>query len=212
MRFDSASRRGESTLSCECDLPRRHCLKAPKKHERGVKLADPAITTEPRGLTESTSMLADIFTTAAVPGRCGPRCMRDILRGSSSSSWRYAAQAACERKTTHSRCEIQDLRQQDSVYRPRVWTADGRPRPAVTRRMQCAADIATSRYYQLMSAAALEHWWKHEVQIALLRHRAAARTIFSSLISARTVAPQRTHRPNHQPLGASASTRRRWRR
>ena len=34
-----------------------------------VRLADPAVTTEPRGLTSTTSRLADIFTTAAVPGR-----------------------------------------------------------------------------------------------------------------------------------------------
>ena len=35
----------------------------------GLKLADPGITTEPRGLTEEQSRLADLFTTAAVPGR-----------------------------------------------------------------------------------------------------------------------------------------------
>ena len=35
----------------------------------GMKLADPGITTEPRGLTASQSRPADIFTTAAVPGR-----------------------------------------------------------------------------------------------------------------------------------------------
>ena len=34
-----------------------------------LKLADPGITTEPRGLTETQSRLADLFTTAAVPGR-----------------------------------------------------------------------------------------------------------------------------------------------
>ena len=35
----------------------------------GMKLADPGITTEPRRLTASQSRPADIFTTAAVPGR-----------------------------------------------------------------------------------------------------------------------------------------------
>ena len=35
----------------------------------GLKLADPGITTEPRGLTTTQSRTADIFTTAAVPGR-----------------------------------------------------------------------------------------------------------------------------------------------
>ena len=35
----------------------------------GLRLADPGITTEPRGLSETQSRPADIFTTAAVPGR-----------------------------------------------------------------------------------------------------------------------------------------------
>ena len=35
----------------------------------GLKLADPAVTTEPRGLTTLASRPADIFTIAAVPGR-----------------------------------------------------------------------------------------------------------------------------------------------
>ena len=35
----------------------------------GLKLADPGITTEPLGLTETHSRPADTFTTAAVPGR-----------------------------------------------------------------------------------------------------------------------------------------------
>ena len=44
---------------------------------------------------------------------------------------------------------------------------------AVTRTLQCAADIASSRTGQQMSAKSLQRRWKHEVQIALLRRRAA---------------------------------------
>ena len=51
---------------------------------------------------------------------------------------------------------------------PLVWTADGRPHPAVTRTMQYAGDIAVCQNGQQMSATALKHRWKHEVQIALL--------------------------------------------
>ena len=34
----------------------------------GLKLADPGVTTEPRGLTEAQSGPAALFTTAAIPG------------------------------------------------------------------------------------------------------------------------------------------------
>ena len=57
----------------------------------GLKLADPGITTEPRGLTASQPRPADIFTAAAVSGRwrrpgrvCGFLCC-------CGSSWRRSA-------------------------------------------------------------------------------------------------------------------------
>ena len=53
------------------------------------------------------------------------------------------------------------------------WTADGRPHPAVIRTLQCAADIASSRNGQQMSAKSLQYSWTHEFQIALFRRRAA---------------------------------------
>ena len=58
-------------------------------------------------------------------------------------------------------------------YRPQVWTADGRPQPAVTRTLQYAANIASSRNGQHQSAKSLRRRWKHEIQIALLQRRAA---------------------------------------
>ena len=71
----------------------------------GMKLADPSITAEPSGVTASQSRTADIFTTAAVPGRvcslsqCSPsmcawppplqRQLAEMLhRGHSIVSWR----------------------------------------------------------------------------------------------------------------------------
>ena len=59
--------------------------------------------------------------------------------------------------TGHSTEEIPDLRNQGIHYRPFVWTADGRPHPAVTRTLQYAADIAPSRNGQQMSANSLQH-------------------------------------------------------
>ena len=54
------------------------------------------------------------------------------------------------------------------VHRPMVSTADGRLHPAAN-----AADIATSRNGQQMSAAALKHRWSHDVQISSLPRREA---------------------------------------
>ena len=47
------------------------------------------------------------------------------------------------------------------------------PHPAVTRTLQYAADIASCRNGQHLSAKSLHRRWKHEIQIALLRRRAA---------------------------------------
>ena len=93
-------------------------------------------------------------------GPCGCAC--SVVQRSSSSR-RYAAQAAFERQSPHHRTEIPDLRAQGIVYRPLVWTADGRPRPAVTRTMQDVADIASCRNGQQMSAKAIQHRWKHVI-------------------------------------------------
>ena len=82
-----------------------------------------------------------------------------------------AAQAAFDRKVTHYRQELLDLRNQDIHDRLLVWTADGRPQPAVTRTLQHAADIASSRNGQHLSAKILHRRWKHEIQIArILQH------------------------------------------
>ena len=45
---------------------------------------------------------------------------------------------------------------------------DGWPHPAVTRTLQHAADIASSRNGQQMSAKSLQHRWKHETQRAAM--------------------------------------------
>ena len=89
----------------------------------GMKLADPAITTERRKLTASQFRPANIFT-AAVPGRsaaqdvCVASSIAAVARGD-------AAQAAFGQKLSHHRNEIGELRQQGTQYTPLVWTADG---------------------------------------------------------------------------------------
>ena len=138
----------------------------------GLKLADPCITTEARGLTATQSRPADIFTTAAVPGRSAALdvCVASSIAAAARGD---AVQASFDRKLSNHRNEIPDLRNQGIHYRPLVWTADGRTHPAVTRTLQYAGDIASSRNGRQMSAKSLQRRWKHEIQIVLLRWRAA---------------------------------------
>ena len=102
-----------------------------------MKLADPGITTEPRGLTASQFRPADISTTAAVPGRS----TLDVCVASSLQ--RQIAE------TPHKRHLVANSRITEmklwNCYRPLIWTADGRPHVAVTRTLQNAADIASRR-------------------------------------------------------------------
>ena len=100
-------------------------------------------------LTASQSRPADMFTTAAVPGR-SPAL--DVCVASNAAARGDAAQAAFDRKLSHFRDEISELRNQGVHYRPLIWTVDGRPYPGVTRTLQYAAGIAFSRNGQQMSA------------------------------------------------------------
>ena len=97
-----------------------------------MKLADPGITTEPRGLAASQSRPADILIVAAVPGRSAALdvCVASSIAAAARGD---AAQAAFDRKFSHHRNEIGESRQQGIHHRPLVWTADWRPHPAVTR-------------------------------------------------------------------------------
>ena len=80
----------------------------------GQTLAE--ITTEPKGPTETQSRPADLFTTAAVPGRSAAL---DVCAASSKAAAARgdAAQAAFGRKTSHCIREIPNLRAQGIVYR-----------------------------------------------------------------------------------------------
>ena len=85
----------------------------------GMKLADPGITTEPRGLAASQSRPTDIFTAAAVPG-CSVAVDVCVASSIATPPRGDAAQAAFDRKLAHYRNEIGELRQQNIHYRPLV--------------------------------------------------------------------------------------------
>ena len=152
----------------------------------GLKLADPAVTTEPRGLTSSTSRPADILTMAAVPGRSAALDVC-VASPNAAAATGDAAEAAFQRKLRRYRTEIQELRQAGIAFRPMVWTADGRPHSAATRTLKFAAETAVSRNNQQASAASLLSRWRHEIQIAFLCRRAA---IYRAVLPKRTVLKQ----------------------
>jgi hypothetical protein len=153
------------------EAPRGHyaCVRALVEE---LRLADPAVTTEPRGLTSTTSRPADIFATAAVPGH-GAALDVCVASPNAAAAMGDAAEAAFKRKLRRYRREITELNRAGIGFRPLVWTADGRPHPAATCTLRYAASIAVTRNCQQASASSLVSRWKHEIQVAIMRRRAA---------------------------------------
>ena len=121
------------THSCNTEKP----AASPKPREgtaHAFTLWSAGITTELRGLTASQSRPADIFTTAAVPGRSAAQ---DVCVASSNAAAARgdAAQAAFERKLSLN-CAIRAF-----TTVSLVWTADGTTAPG------CHSDASVcSRY------------------------------------------------------------------
>ena len=152
-----------------------------------IKLADAAATTEVRGLTDTQSRPADIFTSAAAPRR---RAALDVCVASPNSAAAAgdAAEAAFRRKLGRYRQEIPQLRQAGIIYRPLVWTSNGRPHPAVTRTLHFVAKQAANRTGQDAEAARMLARCNHEIQVAILRRRAAmTRAVLPRLSSSATL-------------------------
>ena len=83
-----------------------------------------------------------------------------------------AAQAAFDRKISHYRREIPELRAPDIVHRHLLWTADSRPHPADTRTYNTQQTLQRAATVSKCQQKALQHEWKHEMQITFLRRRA----------------------------------------
>ena len=84
-----------------------------------------------------------------------------------------AVASAFARKLRRYRREIPQLRAAGIIFRPMVWTADGRPHPAVTRTLRYAAEQAVHRNERHSDARSLLARWRHEIQITLQQRRAA---------------------------------------
>ena len=102
--LDPQMEHGETCSPAEAT--RRHCA-CFHTVVCGLKLADPGITTEPRALTATQSRPADMFTTAAVPGRSAAL---DVCVASSNAAAARGDAASFDRKLSNYRNEISDLR------------------------------------------------------------------------------------------------------
>ena len=165
------------------EATRGHCACVHAVQEK-PKLADPGIATEPKAPTETQSRPANIFAAAPVQGRSAAL---DVCVASSNAAAArgYAAQAASDRKILHDRRKNLDLRNQGIVYRQLLWTVDGRPHQQSPEPYNTQQIFAACRKSQQRSATPLKHRWKHGIQIAFLRRRAAMTRAVLSHTSAR---------------------------
>ena len=113
------------------EATRRHYAVV-KEVVKGVRLADAGVTTEPQGLISTQARPAYILTSAAVPGRSAAL---DVCVASPNAAGAQgdAAEAGFRRKLRHYADAIPELSRAGIADRPLVWTADGRPHPAVVR-------------------------------------------------------------------------------
>ena len=115
------------------------------------------------------------------------------------------AQESFDRKLSHYRNEIPDLRNRRAFTIDLLFRRLTCDHPAVTRTLQYATDIASSRNGQQTPAKSLQCRWKHEIQIALLRRRAAVTWAVLPNPSARTewllacIIDRALHRWGHVP-------------
>ena len=152
----------------------------------GFRLADPAVTTEPKDLTSTSDRPADILTLAAVPGRSAALDIC-VTSPNAASARGDAATSAFQRKLARYKRTgtIAELGRAGIAFKPMIWTADGRPHPAAMRCLRFAATAAANKAGVGAAAPQLLSRWRHEVSIAILRRRAAM---------ARAVVPRQTAR------------------
>ena len=138
----------------------------------GMRMVDPGVALEVRGLAGMNVRPADIYTTAAVPGR---RAALDICICSpnAASAGDDAAATAFREKLRRYESIIPQLHRDGIAFRPMIWTADGRPHPAATRTLKFAGERLAMRDAGRRTAREAVARWEHEIAIALARRRAA---------------------------------------
>ena len=152
-------RRGEICSSAEATRGHCACVHALLG---SLKLAEPGVTTEPRGHTEATCRPADIFTTDAVQDAAWP--------------WMFAHHPPMQEHEEI--CSTGFLTRRHPTVEGESKTCECSRQPMddhtqLSDKRCNTQQTAACRNGQKMSGTALRHRWTHEAQIALLRRRAA---------------------------------------
>ena len=137
----------------------------------GLAPVDSGVQTEVPGLVPTGERPADILTSAGVPG---VKTAMDITVAApdAKSAGLDACATAFRRKMTKYSRHFPALRRLGIVFRPMVWSAEGRAHPATVRLMDNAVRLFGNRHGR-EEATAMRARWHHEVGVALQRRKAA---------------------------------------
>ena len=137
----------------------------------GMMLADPSTRLEVRGLTDSAERPADFLTRAAIPGT---EAALDVTIAAQDA--KHAGLDACasayRRKMARYRHLLPALHRVGVVFRPMVWSTEGRPHAQTTRMLRAAVRMVRSTK-GAEAASGLQNRWDHEIAIAIQRRKAA---------------------------------------
>ena len=137
----------------------------------GLVTVDPGVRTEVSGLVPSADRPADILTTAGVPG-ASTAIDVTIAAPDAKAAGKDACATAFRRKMTRYHHYFPTLRRQGVIFRPMVWSAEGRAHPATSRLLENAIRLFRNRH-GIEEAAAMRRRWRHEIGVALQRRKAA---------------------------------------
>ena len=132
----------------------------------GMMLADPSTRLEVRGLTESTERPADILARGAIPGT---EAALDVTIAAQDA--KHAGVDACasayRRKMARYRHLFPALRRAGVVFRPMVWSAEGRPHAQTTRMLQAAVRIVRGTKGAEAASVIATSWERRSVRAGL---------------------------------------------
>ena len=138
----------------------------------GFSAVDPGIQTEVAGLVPSAERPADILTSAGVPGAL-TACDVTIIAPDAVASGRDACATGYRRKMTKYQGHFPTLWRAGVVFRPMVWSAEGRrAHPATSRLLDNTVRLFQNRHGKA-EATSMRVKWKHELGVALQRRKAA---------------------------------------
>ena len=137
----------------------------------GVAAVDPSVQTEVHGLLPTGERPADILTSAVIPG-FKAACDVTIAAPDAKAAGQDCCKTAYRRKMVRYRPHFPALRRAGIIFRPVVWSAEGRPHPSTTRLIEGVLRLYRNQK-GAVAASDLRVKWYHEIGIALQRRKAA---------------------------------------